>query len=87
MKERIKEIVRKAYEEEQISFSECNIVASEESYLVVITCTSYDYCHEKARAIIKIKKNLESELLRMKNFKILKNFIIMELFPFEYEGT
>lgn len=87
MTERIKQIVREAYGEEQINSPECNIVMSEESYLVIITCNSEHLAQENARTMTKIKGTLESELLRMKHFRVLENFIVMELFPFEYEGT
>lgn len=87
MTERIKQIVREAYGEEQINSPECNIVMSEESYLVIITCNSEHLAQENARTMTKIKETLESELLRMKHFRVLENFIVMELFPFEYEGT
>ena len=87
MIERIKQIVREAYGEEQINSPECNIVMSEESYLVIITCNSEHLAQENARTMTKIKGTLESELLRMKHFRVLENFIVMELFPFEYEGT
>lgn len=87
MTERIKQIVREAYGEAEINSPECNIVMSEESYLVIITCNSEHLAQENARTMTKIKGTLESALLRMKHFRVLENFIVMELFPFEYEGT
>ena len=87
MKERIKEIVRNAYGEVQIKSPECNILTSEDSYLVIITCNSSNLAQENAKTMTKIKGALESELLKMKHFRVLENFIVMELFPFEYEGT
>jgi len=87
MKERIKQIIRTAYEKEKRRAPKCNILLSEESYLVIITFNSDNFTQMKAKTITSIKEALESECLRMKYFKPFENFFVMELFPFEYEGT
>ena len=89
MTERIKEVIRKAYEEAGREIPEFYVRETETGYTILLSFTREDYEDktELLSIVAEILRVLETKLLKKKRERECKKFYHLYLIPFEYEGT